>query len=172
MNVIEQGTKSQYFPDDTVKGVELDGLTDAIALASKLNAYGLRQLDPSGLDPTRIPGITDELGVDALSIQAKLLKEIGSGTIVYGSPFTFRAITGQAGRILRAAVQLPDSVVEQLAARPQSSRLWGQQMLAAFALSTLPEVTIEKSKRRLEKDKTNIDSLSYPKEDFKYSLYT
>jgi hypothetical protein len=129
MKIIETQALGGYVASQ-VKGVELDGLTDAATLAGNLGAYAQDAVEhppitslfnelksEKGFGSPFIAPSKSSLAAEALTLQWQLLSQIASGAIGEGE-FAFRAIDEHAGRVLRAAVELPEHVVASAAERP------------------------------------------------------
>jgi hypothetical protein len=120
-----------FMAEPEVKGVELNGLEEAALLSRHLGAYALNVLQtaaPEFMYGEKTFG-TDyggagqlfkseaPLAAEALTQQSRLLKMIASGEITDG-PFTFLAGDRETGKVLQAAAELREDVIERASTRP------------------------------------------------------
>lgn len=139
MNIVTRGERTSYIPDNAVRGVELDGLDEALELVGRLGTKAQIDMEPVyGLENAEgLRSLTAHYGAEALTLQAQLLAEIRRGSIVVNAPFTFVAVDGQAGRVLRSATEVTDEQQSQAAKRPflrfpETIGLLGRNLLGLF----------------------------------------
>src|SRR5437879_4355928 len=99
MNLITLAEGNQNPADNVVFGVELYGLQDGLALARRLGAYGLSCVElTEGHSYDALAALRQPLGAEALTLQARLIKDLRDGAVIDGVSYSLPAVDAQAGR--------------------------------------------------------------------------
>ncbi|HEY4964430.1 MAG TPA: hypothetical protein VIH90_07105 [Candidatus Saccharimonadales bacterium] len=142
MKIVENEAAHIMFKEQMWGGIELTGTEEAIQLAAQLNAHAQNMLGISGVTRNYIfdEGVTGSAGEEALTVQARLLRQLASGDTDSDSSFSFilrdhheAAVVRQAAKIDLGDKAVRGSLERPLSRYPYVGNLMAQRIADLFA---------------------------------------